>query len=276
MLFVISVLMLPDEVLLVIMKLLSVEDTISLSAVNKRFYRLAHDRELWKEFCLNKDPHENESLRNIIARHCLHFEKLQYENQRGTLWNYFALSCIQSQLMLCKNVTEIILTDNLMIQSLKFATCMPKLKTIDLSGCNLLSSHELQYLYGHPGLKVVHLREFHELRHFRGFHFVVELTQKANIEELDIERSTYITPKTCKAIINGSHLKVLHFSPKWKRPPAWKIFNDTCQGIEFGLDFKAVLEFNVSGFRSSRLLELYNKAPFWATFDSEESEDGEN
>ena len=31
---------------------------------------------------------------------------------------------------------------------------MPKLKTININGCNLLSCHELQYLYGHQAARL--------------------------------------------------------------------------------------------------------------------------
>lgn len=268
--------MLPDELLLKIMQFLNIEDAINLSSVNKRLYNISHDRQLWKVFCLSTDPYRNKSVCNIIAKHCLHFEKLQYENRRGTLWNYFQLACIQCQLMLCKNLTEIILTNNLMIQSLQFVNAMPKLRTINISGCNLLSSYELQYLYGHPSLKVVHLNNFYEMRQDSCLFFVVQLPHRVKIEELDIERSTYITPNIGESIIIGSCLKVLRFTPKWKRPQAWKNFNDKFVNVEFGLDFKTVLDFSMSGIRSSRLQQLYNAAPFWATYDSDDSEDDGN
>ena len=65
--------------------------------------------------------------------------------------------------MLCKNLTETILFNNLMIQSLQFVNAMPKLRKLNINECNLLNSHELQYLYGRPSLKVVDLNNFYEM-----------------------------------------------------------------------------------------------------------------
>ena len=243
---------------------------IKLSCVHTKFYRVAHDREIWKVFRINEDPYRKPELCAVLKKHSLHFEKIYYQHRRGTLWNYFELSCIQSALTLCINLTEIDLTDNLLIHSLSFVTDMPKLKTINISGCNLLSCYELQHLYGHQSLKKVLLREFYEFRQSRCLHLLTELPQKLNLEFLDIERSTYLNPSFCKSIIAGSHLNTFHFSPKWKRPPVWKLFWEDFINIQFGLDFSAVLDYNVRGFRSSRLQELYDVAPFWATIDSDE------
>ena len=40
--------------------------------------------------------------------------------------------------------------------------------------------------------------------------------------------------------------------------------------MQFGLDFVAVLDYNVRGFRSSHPQELYDVAQFWTTLDSDE------
>ena len=63
---------------------------------------------------------------------------------------------------------------------------------------------------------------------------------------------------------------------KKKKTLAWKNFNDKFENVEFGLDFKMVLDFSMSGLRTTRLQQLYNAAPFLATCDPEDSEDGEN
>ena len=254
-----------------IVKLLKMEDVIKLFCVHTKFYRVAHDREIWKVFHLNKDPYRNPELCAVLKKHSLHFEKINYQKRRDTLFNYVELSCIQSELKLCINFTEIDLTDNLLIIIEFCKKNMPKLKTINISGCNLLGCHELQYLYGHQNLKTVLLREFYGLRQSRCLYFLTELPHKLNLESLDIDRSTYLNLQVYKSIITGSHLKTVHFSPKWKKPPVWKHFWEDFVNIKFGLDFMAVLDFNLRGFRSSRLQELYNVAPFLATFDSEKS-----
>lgn len=76
---------------------------------------------------------------------------------------------------------------------------------------------------------------------------VVQLTRRINIGELDIERSTYITPKIGESIIMGSCLSfcvLVQSGKKTKTTPAWKNFHDKFESIEFGIDFKAVLDFN--------------------------------
>ena len=139
------------------------------------------------------------------------------------------------------------------------------------------------------------------------------------IEELDKEKRIFITPSICVwehyygMLFEGVAL----FSKMEKKPPTWIIYNDQFDGIKiikFGLDFKVVLDFNISGVRSSMttclgkncsfglsrvpfvnycqfmylvisllvlragygiLLHQFLIIAFWTAFASEESENGE-
>jgi hypothetical protein len=62
---------------------------------------------------------------------------------------------------------------------------------------------------------------------------VVDLPQVVNITELNIERSTYLSHDQCTLMLSKSHLKVLKFSPKWKKQHAWCFFYEAYQHIEF-------------------------------------------
>ena len=90
----VNILQLPDEALLTVVKLRNREDWIKLSCVHTKFYRVAHDRQILKIFRLNKDPYRNPELCADLKKH---IEEMYY--QRGTLWNFFELSCIQSALL---------------------------------------------------------------------------------------------------------------------------------------------------------------------------------
>jgi hypothetical protein len=73
-------------------------------------------------------------------------------------------------------------------------------------------------------------------------------------------------------MLSKSHLKVLKFLPKWKKPPAWCVFYDAYHHIEFGLDFQAVYMCQKNGFRSQRFIDMNNKTPLCDTWDSDESD----
>ena len=66
---------------------------------------------------------------------------------------------------------------------------MQKLKTINISGCNLLSCHELQYRWTSE-----FIHEIYKFRQCRCLHNHTDFPQKLNLEFLDIECSTYLNP----------------------------------------------------------------------------------
>ena len=209
-----------------------------------------------------------------FRQHSQQIKRLVYRNQLGTFITYTVVQ-IDISLSLCVNITDLLLCNNLMIQTLKFVKFMQKLQRLNLNCCNFLEANELKHLYGHPCLTILELKYFTAFRDFKFISILLELAHEVSIKELDIERGAYLLPEQCEHMLRGSCLQVFDFSPRYKKSPAWRLFRESSVSVKFGKDLECVLVYWTMGLKTFRFYEMYEHAPFWAQHDSVSDSDSE-
>ena len=108
---------------------------------------------------------------------------------------------------------------------------------------------------------------------FRAKDIYIKLPQSIpGLVELDIERTLYLSPKECCAMLSQSRLTIFKFSPRWKRPPAWREFLQSFTTIKSGQDFESLLKRVIYDFYSVHFIELCQATPTWASHDTSDSD----
>lgn len=264
----VNLLDLPQEIILKILKCLDVRESVQVGRTCKLLNAISHDPEIWRNFVMDF-PYQAEPVNCIFDRHSTHFKTLACTNDLGMLLNIAGPIHFSTILGQCCNLTELNLEENLMITSLQFVKAMPLLKTLNISGCNFLDINELTQLNNHGSLMCLKMANYFELINRDRVQYLVQIPQSVGIKHLNVERSAYLSPAECEALIIDTKLEILEFSPKWKETTIWIAFAAMYSHIQFGEDFYGVLEGLHTASMPRVIVNMYLRAPYWARIDSE-------
>lgn len=226
---------LPSEILVEIFTYLSIQDSLGVGCVCRRFHYLVQwSGEIWKAVVIDVEL-TVETFQSIILRHAKHFRKLGLRFSQKRVRYNSPYMFIENSLACCENVKYLDLTYNTSIISLDFIYSMHPLKSLNVYGCTGIDPMNMIVCFKQcRSLRVLDISYCLQIKDEHISSLVQTLKDMPYLEKFKGESICPFSLGTVREILKNQNLKELAVTPTWGPPPAWAELLSQHTDIEFG------------------------------------------